>query len=316
MATVAAGNWSADSELTGFVAKTLTCVPDYDGPVTATLVRKASLTSRPKGAILYIHGFIDYFFQRHVADWFYGDDYNFYGLDLRKYGRSLGKAKHPNICLDFHEYFEEITAAIDIIVGEGHRSVTLIAHSTGALPAALYAKEGLRASAITSLIFNSPFLALPYDAPEWLLLWLGQIRPCGATDNRVNKWYVRSLHCSEKGVWDFNLKLKPLKGFDAYFGWLRAVVVVQKRIREGLGLTQPVLVMRSDKSLKGSRWIDEFHRADLVLDVEDIKRIAPAIGAGVVPEVIPGGKHDLTLSEDTPRERCLRLMLDWVRTHS
>jgi hypothetical protein len=52
MAAVAPGSWPADIELTGFVAKTLTGQPDYDGPVTATLVRKASLASRPKGAIL------------------------------------------------------------------------------------------------------------------------------------------------------------------------------------------------------------------------------------------------------------------------
>ena len=314
MAQVASPGWNTDTELPGFVQQTLTCAPDYDGPVTATLVRSAAPRRPEKVAILYLHGFIDYFFQRHVAEWFYSKDYNFYGLDLRKYGRSL--TKHPNMCLDVREYFEEITAAIKIILREDHTSVTLMAHSTGALPAALYAKDGLMQTAITSLIFNSPFLALPYkDAPEWLIWLLAELCPFGETDNRLNKWYARSLHRSQKGVWDFNLKLKPLDGFPAYFGWIRAVVRAQRRIGDGLGLTKPVLVMHSDKSLKGSRWVEEFHRADLVLDVADIKRIAPAIGTSVMLQEIPDGKHDLTLSEDTPRLRCLQLMLDWVSTH-
>jgi alpha-beta hydrolase superfamily lysophospholipase len=316
MTTVGA-EWKPDSELAGFVQRTLTFKPDYDGPVTATLVRHATLVSRPKGAILYLHGFIDYFFQRHVADRFKDELYNFYALDLRKYGRSLNRAKHPNICLTFREYFEEISAAIEIIRAEGHSTVTLMAHSTGALPAALYAKEGSARTAITSLMFNSPFLALPQGTVAgWLASAIGAIAPFGATSNRINPWYAKSLHISQKGKWDFNLSLKPLDGFHAYWGWLRAVVQAQNRIRDGLDLDQPVLVMHSDKSLSGSQWREEFHRADLVIKVEDIKRIAPALGTGVFLEEVRDGKHDLTLSDDVPRERCLRLLVDWVNAHA
>jgi alpha-beta hydrolase superfamily lysophospholipase len=314
--TMVSAEWKPDSELAGFVQRTLTFQPDYDGPVTATLVRHASAVSRPQGAILYLHGFIDYFFHRHVADRFKGELYNFYALDLRKYGRSLDRAKHPNICLTFGEYFEEISAAIEIIRGEGHSAVTLMAHSTGALPAALYAKDGSQRAAITSLMFNSPFLALPHGTiAGWLASVIGAIAPFGATGNRINPWYAKSLHVSQKGTWDFNLTLKPLDGFRAYWGWLRAVVQAQNRIRNGLGLEQPVLVMHSDKSLSGSQWREEFHRADLVIKVNDIKRIAPALGSRVVLEEVRDGKHDLTLSEDTPRERCLQLMLAWVNAH-
>jgi alpha-beta hydrolase superfamily lysophospholipase len=314
----AVADWKTDTELKeGFAQKTLTFTPDYDGDVTASLVRNDPVIGAAKGAILYLHGFIDYFFQRHVAERFNRERFNFYALDLRKYGRSLAGAKHPNICLEFSEYFEEISAAIDIILAEGHSSVTLMAHSTGALPAALYAKEGARGSQITSLIFNSPFLALPQGKVyESFGLWFGAIHPFGATDNRINPWYVRSLHTSQKGVWDFNLKLKPLDGFDVYYGWLRVVVTTQRRLRKGFGLEQPVLIMHSDKSEKGSQWKDSFHRADLVLNVDDIKKIGPQLGAGAKLQEIPDGKHDLTLSVDGPREHCLQAMLEWVTARS
>ena len=121
-------DWANGTEPgSGFVYKTLCFKDDYDGPVTATLVRNNPCLSADKPAILYIHGFIDYFFQKHVALRFNGAGHNFYALDLRKYGRSLNAAKHPNICLAFEEYFPEITEALQIIVNEGHTSVVLMA---------------------------------------------------------------------------------------------------------------------------------------------------------------------------------------------
>src|SRR5687768_3536362 len=82
-------HWVRDPELgDGFVQTTMRFLPDYDGEVIATLVRNEPLVSQAKGAVLYLHGFIDYFFQRHVAEAFNGAGYDFYALDLRKYGRS------------------------------------------------------------------------------------------------------------------------------------------------------------------------------------------------------------------------------------
>jgi alpha-beta hydrolase superfamily lysophospholipase len=42
-----------------------------------------------------------------LADTFINAGYNFYALDLRKYGRSLMDHQHPNLCKDVFEYFEE-----------------------------------------------------------------------------------------------------------------------------------------------------------------------------------------------------------------
>ena len=91
-------HWVCDPELgERFVQTSLRFPPDYDGEVTATLVRNEPLVSRAKGAVLYLHGFIDYFFQSHLADAFNGAGYNFYALDLRKHGRSLGRGGAPEL---------------------------------------------------------------------------------------------------------------------------------------------------------------------------------------------------------------------------
>ena len=77
--------WLPDDALPGYERLTLHFTPDYDGPVVATLLRKrpAQPVSR---AVLYVHGFADYFFQRHVGDRFAETGRAFYALDLRKYG--------------------------------------------------------------------------------------------------------------------------------------------------------------------------------------------------------------------------------------
>ena len=87
---------------------------------------------------------------------------------------------------------------------------------------------------------------------------------------------------------------------------------VQDWIKKGPGLGQPVLVMHSDRSEKGRTWSETFHRADLVLDVNDIKRLGPKLGSRVEIQEIAGGKHDLVLSCTDARTRCLNVMLEWL----
>ena len=313
--------WVRDPELGDrFVQTTMRFPPDYDGEVNATLVRNEPLVSQAKGAVLYLHGFIDYFFQRHVADAFNGAGYNFYALDLRKYGRSLGHARHPNFCKDLEEYFPEITLAIDIITTvEHHGAVIVNAHSTGALTGVLYAKIGDRRDRVTCLILNSPFLELPQGSfRSHLGAFAGWLFPFARIKNPVNPWYAKSLHavgedCTDcKGEWRFNTSWKPFDGFDAFYGWIRAVVRVQDRIKKGLNLEQPVLVMHSDKSAKGKTWSEAFHRADLVLDVEHIRYLSPKLGKRTEIREIAGGKHDLVLSREDARTECLRVMLEWI----
>src|SRR5678816_2579329 len=102
--------WQPDRLLPGFEALELPFPDDYDGAVAATLVRLPG-GEAPRGAVLYVHGFADYFFQRHMAERFAAEGYAFYALDLRKHGRSLRPHQHPNFCRSVTEYYAELTTA-------------------------------------------------------------------------------------------------------------------------------------------------------------------------------------------------------------
>ncbi|MBM3354221.1 MAG: hypothetical protein FJY47_00100 [Betaproteobacteria bacterium] len=71
--------WQPDRLLPGFESLELAQPEDYDGRVVATLVRapggrcaRGGARSRPV-----VHGFIDYFFQRHMAERFVAEGYAF-----------------------------------------------------------------------------------------------------------------------------------------------------------------------------------------------------------------------------------------------
>ena len=106
--------WQPDRLLEGFEALEQRMPDDYDGEVVATLVRLPTGTA-PRGAALYVHGFVDYFFQRHMAERFTAEGYAFYALDCRKHGRSLRAHQHPCFCKDIHEYFADIDWALSVI---------------------------------------------------------------------------------------------------------------------------------------------------------------------------------------------------------
>ena len=50
--------------------------------------------------MLHVHGFADYFFQTEYAEWWNARGYDFYALDLRKYGRSIRDHQTPNYVTD------------------------------------------------------------------------------------------------------------------------------------------------------------------------------------------------------------------------
>ena len=93
-----------DTDVLGapYTAETIGFPPDDEGPVVATLVRRPADREGPmaKRAVLHVHGFADYFFQSEYAEWWTARGYDFYALDLRKYGRSLRPHQTPNYIAD------------------------------------------------------------------------------------------------------------------------------------------------------------------------------------------------------------------------
>ena len=162
--TVAAtGQWEADI-LDGYERTVIAMPDDYSGKVVATVVKKADMPAGADVALLYVHGYNDYFFQSELGDSVMAHGYNFYALDLRKYGRSLLPHQDAFYCKSLDEYFADVDTALAIIRQEGNERIVLMGHSTGGLIAAYYLKHHPDAP-VAGLILNSPFL-------DWNFGWL------------------------------------------------------------------------------------------------------------------------------------------------
>lgn len=292
--------WQPDRLLPGFEALELGFPDDYDGRVVATLVR-LPVPEAPRGAALYVHGFIDYFFQRHMAERFAAEGYQFYALDLRKHGRSLLPRQHPCFCKDLSEYHADLTRALQEI----DAPVLLAGHSTGGLLCCLYKKNGELRDRVRALWLNSPFFEFNAKGSRLLKLKIaravGKFLPFANDPRAVLPAYVRSIHRDWDGEWEFDLALKPLYGFPAYFGWVRAIFAAQAKVHAGLSLSIPVLSMHSDE-------------ADMILDWRQIARWSRTLGKDVSVLAFPGALHDLVLSRVEIREEVFRQLFAWSAT--
>lgn len=300
----------------GYEQATLDFPDDYEGQVTATLVRKKAQHATRK-AVLYIHGFIDYFFQTEMAEQFNQHGFDFYALDLRKYGRShLPHQKYYNV-REMAEYDAEITQALEIMGAEGHDAVLLCGHSTGGLTTTLYAAHHLDHPLIKALWVNSPFydfnmnpikkkLGLPN------LSRVGKICPDLEFPSELNKWYVTSLHKSLKGEWDFNLEWKKTTYPLVRLSFIRAIFEAQKEIHQGVTLNVPALVMHSDQTKNPKKWHKHAQSSDVILDVKHIDKYARKMKGDVTISEIKGGLHDLVLSEKSVRDQVYQQLFQWL----
>jgi len=292
--------------------------PDDEGEVVATLVRLRG--GAPTGrAVLYIHGYVDYFFQTHLAEFFTARGYDFYALDLRKYGRSLLAHQSPNFCRDVADYYPEIDEAVQIIREEdGHDTLLVNGHSTGGLIAALWADRMRGRGLVQGLFLNSPFLE--FNEP-WIIRHgltpivnvVGGRRPKQKMPQELGTTYGKSIHRDHLGEWDYDLAWKPLNGYKIHAGWVRAMSRAHKQAQAGLAIDVPVLVACSARSYRG-RSPEAAHDADSVLNVEDIAKYASRLGRDVAVVRIEGGKHDLTLSPPPARERLFAALDGWLRS--
>ncbi|MGY6561122.1 MAG: alpha/beta hydrolase [Luteibaculaceae bacterium] len=287
--------------------------PDYEGVADAVLLIK-----RPKKkqsiAVLYVHGFLDYFFQGHLADFLTNSGVDFYALDLRKYGRSILPHQKPNFCKNLEEYFEEIDMAISKMQRDGITEISLLGHSTGGLILSYYLHK-TQDKRVNRLILNSPFL--DFYLPDLLkkgaipvLAALGEKKPFTEIPFDLTSIYTHSIHKNFKGKWDFNLAWKPPKGFPLYAGWFFAIHKAQEIIKaDGYSIKQPIDLFHAEKSHLSIIPSKHMYNCDIVLDVDDFKQLGPKLGKQVQLHTIKNGIHDLALSEQEPRQAYFNLLL-------
>lgn len=305
-----------------FVAETIELPDDSEGRVVATLVHSPAPQQSTR-AVLYVHGFCDYFFQRELAEFCTALGYDFYALDLRKYGRSLLPHQTPNFCLDLAEYDTDLDEAWQRIVDrDGHDEVVAIAHSTGGLVVPLWAdrrrQRGVRGP--RAFVLNSPW----FDLQGSFLLRtvgtkaldsIGVRRPYQVIPRNLSAVYGESIHHEHRGEWTFDTAWKPMDSFPVRAGWLRAVRRGHRQLHRGLEVGGPVLVMASRRTLFTAVWSDDVPAADVVLDVEQIARWSHKLGCLVTIARFDGAMHDTFLSGQPVREQVyvtVRSFLDAV----
>ena len=302
-----------------WLAETIQLGEDHEGPLVATLV--SHRTPRPsRHAVLYVHGFADYFFQTEFAQWWLERGYDFYALDLRKYGRSIRPGQTPTYVTDLADYDAELDVAWQRITErDGHEQVVVAAHSTGGLVTPLWL-DRRRPSQLAGVVLNSPWLDLQGSVllrtlGTAVIKQLGARQPMREIRRDVSGLYGRSLHRDHGGEWDFDLTWKPLESFAVYVGWLRAVRTGHARLQRGLDVAAPVLVLSSDRSTVPTEMGDDVHTADIVLEVPQIRRWATALGAHVTYVAVPGARHDVVLSRPEARQRAYVELERWHRAY-
>ena len=297
-----------------YISQDIKLNSDYEGKVKAVLTASKNNTGNRK-SILYLHGYVDYFFHPHLGKKFNENNFDFFALDLRKHGRSLMNHQHPNYCKAIEEYFEEISIAI-CKIKNGINPVFLLAHSTGGLTASCYMNYGKERGLINGLILNSPFLdfnlsKIEKSLSQFLAKQISKISNYAKIEGALSPAYAQSLHKDHYGEWEFNLNWKPIKGFPTYFKWLDAIARAQKKLKNS-NILIPILIMHSSGSVKMRKYSKAAMSNDIVLNIEDIKRVGKKLGHNVTMLQINNAVHDIFLSPKPVRNIGFDKMLSWL----
>jgi len=297
--------------------------PDGEGAVEAVLVRREPRPGETppgerSGAVLYVHGFADYFFQTELADFFAARGLRFYALDLRKCGRARKTGQTAHYVSDLVLYDDELDRALaTVTAAHSGKPVLLVAHSTGGLIVPLWLNRrrlaGNPAGNVAAVVLNSPWLDLQVSnrlrgPVTQLLRMLSKVRPFLVL-SLPEGVYGRTLHVSGTGEWEYDLDLKPMAGFPVTVGWLNAIRRAQVRLHHGIETGAPILVLRSAKSAPGNKANDH---ADLVIDTAQIAQWESSLGSELTDIPIKDARHDVFLSVPEVRASAYEAVGDWL----
>jgi alpha-beta hydrolase superfamily lysophospholipase len=352
--------WGPDVLGEAFERLTLPLKPDSEGEVVATLVRYLPLpatvasadsaSGRPRGFwqrlgfearnvavhraapvahdtdVLYIHGYSDYFFQTHLAEYWRAQGARFYALDLRKYGRSIREHQTPGYIDSLATYDEEIEAALaEMGHGAGSsgdstsgRKLVLMGHSTGGLVLSLWADRHPGRASV--LVLNSPWLEYQLTAAARtvaapVLGFQARLNPKAPMANIDMGFYNRTISNKRDGEWDFDSAWRPEHGFTVRTGWLSAILAGHARIASGLDIAAPVFTLLSTKSLLTPRWSPDMMHADVAIDVNIVAARVHQLGKLTTTARIPNAMHDTFLSEKAARDTAFAALTTWLKAY-
>lgn len=357
-------SWSEDVLGEGFLALTLPLGVDDEGERVATLVafephrpvpapgstgldegvRQSGRPTHPLRAVLYLHGFSDYFLHAGLARAVHDDGWSFFGLDLHKYGRSLRPGQTPGFVSSLEEYDADLDAAITAltqrvlerreashgVIPTGSAApgsdpagadptveVVIVAHSMGGLTATLWAARN--PGRISGLVLNSPWLdtqgsALLRSAAQGILDTVSRRRPKTRLRLPELGFYFRSISDVREGEWTIDARWRPETGFPIRAGWLAAIFAGHAGLAKGVSVDAPILVVCSAASTISPTWSDAMLETDIILDVAPMVRRAAELGPDVTIRRFPGALHDVFLSRSEVRGRATDVVRHWLRT--
>jgi alpha-beta hydrolase superfamily lysophospholipase len=292
---------------------------------TATLVRfRPALKKLPSSpgrrrAVLFLHGWSDYFFNVDLARFWSTAGYDFYALDMHNHGRSLRPDFPGGYVADLTDYDAEIEAAFRLIGQDGaDPSLTLMGHSTGGLVAALWASR--HPGRVSRLVLNSPWLemhgsSLVRRAASRMVGPVARFRPEAVLRLPERGFYWRTISSSADGEWTLDDRYRPPMAFPVRAGWLNAVLAGHSKVARGLNIDVPILVLLSSGSANGLFWSEEMRRTDAVLDVNIIAARALTLGRTVTVERIDGALHDVFLSPAAVRADAYARLARWLKAY-
>ena len=305
-------------------------VKPYDKVFHSTLIeypfgsspRAVATTSSPRGIILYVHGYNDYFFQEELAEKSDSAGFAFFAIDLHYNGRSYRAGEPRSDMRSVKEYYAELDAAVALskkIAGNSISSnlpFVIIAHSNGGLITPNYLNER-NSEDFAAFVLNSPFLdyknswfvrnvAFPVFSDIALLM------PDAPAPKQESPKYNMSLLKTEKGEWEFNTELKSDEWPQQYFGFLRATTRGIKWIHNGMQIKSPILMMRSGCTVNNVKWDEDYMRCDCMLDVNLLEKWAPKLGPDVTTVTVEDGMHDVFLSRKDVRDFAYRTMFEFL----
>lgn len=276
----------------------------------------------PHRAVLFLHGWSDYFFNEELAEFWTGKGFEFFALDMHNHGRSLRPGTHGGYVSDLDNYDAEITAAIGIIgsvrPGGAAPLLTLMGHSTGGLIAALWADRHPGVAA--QLVLDSPWLEVHGSpalrrAARTMVEPFARFWPESVIRLPERAFYWRSISSSAEGEWALDDAYRPPHAFPVRAGWLSAVLAGQARVARGLNIEVPILVLISGASANGMFWKESMRSTDAVLDVNTIALRALSLGRTVTLERIDGALHDVFLSAPRVRADAYARLSRWIRAY-
>lgn len=301
----------------------------FKGVVTdvATTLVEYQEQSNHHRAILYIHGYTDYFFQKGLAEHFSQQGLRFFAIDLQGYGRSIRPNSQPNWCESLDQYFDDIEIALNELYSKGIEEVVLLAHSTGGLIASSFLKDrqmpkqvSKSLPTIKGLILNSPFLTLPFPPnvlkritlPIWIAV---SALPFHCLRAKKISMYAKTLHQVFGGEWSYRLDWKPAQGFPLSFSWLKQIIIKQK-VLQSANIGLPTLMCHSSITTKEALAVEDLRKGDGVLNVDSMKLAARKTFSNLTCASIDGGYHDLFLSPKPIRDHYLAAIDQWLLDQS